>query len=104
MAKLKTMPSRLSASAPKLRLAPKEAEPFYRSAAWKNLVNDRKLDADYFAAKARAKPGERVILDHRIERKDGGADLDAANTEWLTFSEHQVKTAAARAKRARGLT
>jgi 5-methylcytosine-specific restriction protein A len=40
----------------------------------------RKRDPDYAAAKARAKPGERLILDHKRERKDGGADLDPANT------------------------
>ena len=45
-----------------------------------------------FAAKARAKDGERLILDHVVERKDGGAPLDPANTQWLTFSELQAKT------------
>lgn len=86
----------------KVRPAPKVAEGFYSSAAWRGLVADRRRDADYAAAKARAKPGERLILDHKVERKDGGADLDPANTEWLTFSEHQVKTAKARAARAWG--
>jgi hypothetical protein len=60
------------------------------------------LDRDYFEALSRAKSGERLILDHVRERKDGGADLDPANTEWLTFSEHQAKTAKAKARRARG--
>jgi hypothetical protein len=59
-------------------------------------------DADYAAALRRCRPGERVILDHISERKDGGADLDPLNTEWLTNSEHQAKTARARARRARG--
>ena len=95
------MPARLSAAQPKLKSAPKAVEPFYRSAGWRRLVEDRKLDNDWFAAKARAKPGERLILDHRIERKDGGSDLDPANPEWLTFGEHQRKTAMARARRAR---
>lgn len=102
MGRLKAMPSRLGSLPGKVRALPKQVEPFYQSAAWKRLVEDRKLDADYFAAKARARKGERLILDHKRERKDGGADLDPANTAWLTFSEHQAKTARARAARARG--
>lgn len=94
------MPARLSSPPAKVRAAPKVAEGFYQSGAWRSLVADRKLDADYFAARARAKPGERLILDHKVERKDGGADLDPANTEWLTHSEHQAKTARARVERA----
>lgn len=102
MARLTAMPARLGGNAPKLKAAPKSAEPFYRSAAWRGLVEDRKLDADYFAARGRAKRGERLILDHIVELKDGGAALDPANTKWLTFSEHQAKTAKARAERAAG--
>lgn len=79
---------------------PKRVEQFYQSKEWRALVAVRKRDADYFAALQRAKAkGERVILDHKVERKDGGADLDPANTQWLTHSEHQAKTA--EAKRAR---
>ena len=102
MAKLTQVPSRLSAQASRLKPAPKMVEPFYQSAGWRALVARRKLDSDYFAARSRAKPGERLILDHVRERKDGGADLDPRNTEWLTMSEHQAKTAKARAARARG--
>ena len=106
MARLKTMAPRLGSATPKLRPAPKRVEPFYRSAPWLALVASRKLDADYFAAKARAKAdgSQRVILDHVHERKDGGADLDPSNTAWLTFNEHQAKTARARARRAQGIT
>ncbi len=81
---------------------PKVVESFYRSVGWLALVESRKGDPDWHAAKARAKAGERLILDHKVERRDGGADLDPANTEWLTFGEHQAKTAKARARRARG--
>lgn len=104
MPRLRTMPSRLGAAPAKVRPAPKTAEPFYQSAAWRNLVADRKLDADYFAAKRRANQGERLILDHKCELKDGGSALDPSNTEWLTFGEHQRKTAEARARRSRGLS
>jgi 5-methylcytosine-specific restriction protein A len=103
MGKLRALPSRLSAQPARLRPPPKLVEPFYSSKAWRQLVARRKLDRDYFAALARRKhEGELLILDHVRERKDGGADLDPANTEWLTHSEHQAKTAKAKARRARG--
>lgn len=106
MPKLRTIPPRLSAAAPKLSAAPKQAEGFYRSPAWRNLVAERRRDGDYFAAlkRARSDGSRRVILDHVHERKDGGADLDPLNTKWLTFNEHQRKTAEARSRRARGHT
>ena len=55
--------------------------------------------ADWCAAKARAKPGERLVLDHIVERRDGGAGLDPANTQWLTYSEHQAKTEQSKRRR-----
>ena len=104
MPRLRTIPPRLSAAAPRLRPPPKQVEGFYSSAAWRNLVAQRRTDRDYFAAlkRARSDGSRRVILDHVRERKDGGADLDPRNTQWLTFNEHQRKTAQARAQRARG--
>lgn len=104
MGRLKALGSRLGAMPAKVQAAPKVAEGFYTSPSWRTLVEDRKRDPDYAAARARAKRGERLILDHKVERKDGGADLDPANTEWLTNSEHQAKTARARAARAQGRT
>lgn len=99
---LRSAPSRITGVPARVVSAPKMVDEFYSSPAWRALVADRKLDPDYVQAKARTKRGERLILDHVDERRDGGADLDPANTQWLTFSEHQVKTAAARARRARG--
>lgn len=102
MGRLKALGSRVGAMPAKVRAAPKVAEGFYSSAAWRGLCADRKRDPDYAEAKRRGRPGERMILDHVVERKDGGADLDPRNTQWLTNSEHQAKTAKARARRARG--
>ena len=102
MGRLKAAAPRIGLMTPTVKMAPKVAETFYQSPAWRALVARRKRDPDYQAALARCRPGERVILDHKRERKDGGAELDPANTEWLTFSEHQAKTAAARKARARG--
>jgi len=103
MGKLRSAPPILGSPPPMLRHAPKQADPFYRSPEWQALRIRRMRDADYATAKARAKPGERLILDHVIERKDGGADLDPANTVWRTNSEHQAKTAKVKRGRA-GLT
>jgi len=101
MTRLTAMPSRLGAIGQRLPAMPKVADPFYLSRPWIELRERRRRDPDYAAAVARAKPGERMVLDHKQERKDGGADLDPANTEWLTHSEHQAKTARAKAARAR---
>ena len=102
MGRLKALGSRLSAPKPRLTQPAKTAEPFYQSREWQKLKARRRLDPDYFEARRRAKPGERLILDHVRERKDGGGDLDPANTQWLTWSEHNAKTARARAGRAMG--
>jgi 5-methylcytosine-specific restriction protein A len=102
MGRLTALGSRLSPPKPRLTSAPKTADPFYLSSEWQALKARRRLDPDYYEARGRAKPGERLILDHVRERKDGGDDLDPANTEWLTSSEHNRKTARERAKRAFG--
>lgn len=103
MGKLTNMGSRLSGMPSRIQCMPKIVEDFYTSPEWRALVASRKRDPDYKAACKRARGGERVILDHVVERKDGGADLDPANTKWLTNSEHQAKTAEARRRRALGM-
>jgi len=102
MGRLSAMPPRLASLGPRVSALPKVADEFYQSPEWIALRTARMKDPDYRAAKARAKQGERVILDHIRERRDGGAALDPANTQWLTFSEHQAKTAKERKERARG--
>jgi 5-methylcytosine-specific restriction protein A len=102
MGRLTALRSRLSAPKPRLAQAPKTAEPFYQSVAWRALREQRRRDPDYREALKRAAPGERLILDHGREIKDGGDLLDPANTQWLTMSEHNAKTAKARGDRARG--
>lgn len=105
MGRLRQLAPRLASLAPRVRTLPREGDRFYQSREWRTLVAARKLDGDYFGALVRAKKdgSARVILDHRVERRDGGADLDPANTQWLTHAEHQAKTA--KSARARvGLT
>ena len=47
----------------------------------------------------KAAPSHRMFADHIVERRDGGALLDAANGQCLCGSHHALKTAAARAER-----
>jgi len=108
MAKLRTLgpttaPIRMASAHP----LPKQAEAFYQSDAW------RKLRADLIRQRGRrcetcGKTHEldgtpvKLIGDHVIERKDGGADLDPRNVRLVCQACHNVKTAKARAERLRG--
>lgn len=73
---------------------PKFNDPFYRSQAWKDA---RARQPDKWCAVCGTTGN--LDLDHKVERKDGGADLDPANLQWLCRSCHQRKTAQARGER-----
>jgi hypothetical protein len=94
------MPSRLGGLAPKVSAMPKVAESFYQSTEWRRLIASIKRERGNWCE--RCGSTVRVIGDHIVERKDGGADLDPSNVELLCAKHHATKTAAARARRARG--
>jgi len=80
------------------RTAPKVAESFYRSTEWRKLLAS--------IIKARGRQCEacgsidgRLIGDHIVERKDGGAELDPSNVQLLCLPCHNKKTAREKAKR-----
>lgn len=78
--------------------APKRADDFYLSPAWRNLV------ATIVSERGRrceqcGRVGCRIFGDHFVELKDGGAALDRSNVQLLCQSCHGKKTAAARALR-----
>lgn len=98
--RLKAVTGRLAAPAPRIVAPPKRAEPFYQSPQWRDLVRDVKRERGAWCQRCGSK--HRVIADHVVERKDGGADLDPANIELLCQACHNSKTAAARARRASG--
>ena len=95
---LKCVGGRLSVGAGRVRVAPKMTDNFYRSPQWVGLVRDVKAMRGRWCEKCGS--GKRIIADHIIERKDGGADLDHANIMLLCHSCHQAKTARSRAARA----
>jgi 5-methylcytosine-specific restriction protein A len=100
MGRLTAMTGRLGALPAKVKAAPKMAEPFYQSREWRSLVASIKRERGAWCERCGSR--DRVIADHIVERKDGGADLDPSNIELLCGKHHAAKTAAARARRAKG--
>lgn len=90
---LRGMPARLSPP-------PKQTESFYQCREWRALVAQVKHERGPYCE--RCGSTDRVIADHIVERKDGGADLDSKNIELLCQRHHAAKTAEARARRAKG--
>lgn len=78
--------------------APKTADPFYQSAAWRALVDKIKAERGARCQEC-GRDRCRIFGDHIRERQDGGADLDPDNVRLLCGSCHTAKTHAARAVR-----
>ncbi len=97
MGRLKALAPLTGGLAPLVRGPRKIADPFYQSREW---AEARRRQPDRWCAVCGST--RRLVLDHKVERKDGGANLDQANLEWLCHACHQAKTARARAKRATG--
>lgn len=101
MVRLKAATSRLGPAKPKLAAAPKRADRFYQSTDWKALRAAKRAEGP--ASCCMCGKGGRLILDHRAERKDGGADLPSlAELDWYCVGHHNAKTAAAKAARVHG--
>ena len=83
------------------RPAPKQADPFYRTAAWSDLRADL-IRIRGARCEHCQRTGSRLFADHIVELKDGGAALDPANLQLLCGACHTAKTSAARAARQRG--
>ena len=97
VAQLKGLPSRLGSAPSRVRAMPKKAEGFYQSKKWR--VQVRAIKRQRWPWCERCGSGHRLAGDHKIERKDGGAELDPANIELLVQPCHNRKTALARAAR-----
>lgn len=106
MARLKALGSRVAAMPPHVRALPKVAEHFYQSREWLDYRERHKRwtverQGGVWCAVCGSK--HRLILDHRVERSDGGADFPPfGEADWLCQRHHNAKTAAAKARRAAG--
>jgi 5-methylcytosine-specific restriction enzyme A len=98
--KLTNMRPMLNSLPSQLKLPPKQADFFYQSNAWRNLVRRLKKERGPYCCKCGS--SDRIIADHIVERSDGGADLDPENIQLLCNLHHAQKTAEARKHRARG--
>ena len=76
---------------------PRTIEPLYSSKAWLSLMSRIKRLRGNHCERCEAKG--RLVGDHIVELKDGGAPLDPANVQLLCWSCHTIKTNAERAKR-----
>lgn len=100
MTGLKMLASRIKPVGMVLAPPPKRAERFYQSTDWRRLVARLKRERGNWCERCGAKG--RIIGDHEVERKDGGAELDPRNVTLLCMGCHARKTAAAKAARAQG--
>ena len=81
----------------KITFPVKQVEDFYTSPAWRAVRAEVLKRDSYLCACGRGET--RMFVDHIIERKDGGADLDMANLVTCCGSCHTTKTLAERRKR-----
>ena len=102
MGRLTNLKPALAGLPPRVKAAPKLVEAFYNSREWRSLAALMKREAGYRCQRPGCFSTERLIADHIVERKDGGANLDRSNIEVLCHAHHQAKTALARARRAKG--
>ena len=93
--------SRVGSLRARIGKPPKKADAVLLSPAWKALHDKRMKDPDY--ALGCAWPGceshDNLRLDHVTERRDGGAELDGANTQWLCNRHNIAKAVMAKRKR-----
>src|SRR3546814_17101389 len=90
MGKLKTLAPLVAGLAPRVKAAPKVAEQFYSSREWRSLVASIKRErGDRCERPGCTTPTPRVIAAHIVERKDGGADLDAGHIGLLCIHNNQ---------------
>lgn len=104
--RLTGLPGRLSALPSRVQALPKRAEAFYTSEAWRSY---RKRHREWTSARqggvwcCKCGSKHRLILDHRVERRDGGADLPPfEEADWYCSGCHNRKTAEARRQRVGG--
>jgi len=104
MGRLTQLGARLGGIGPRVRSLPKVAERFYLSAEWQayrswHRGETKRRNGGVWCCVCGA--GGRLILDHDVERKDGGEDFPPFDgAKWYCTAHHNAKTARARATRA----
>lgn len=74
----------------------KVADPFYTSSPWRSLVSRLiQIRGRRCEKCGKEHDGIRLIGDHIVERKDGGAELDPTNVQIICIGCHNTKTALA---------
>lgn len=106
MARLTRLPGRIAAMPSRVKVLPKRAEGFYASAEWKAYRERHRawtVQRQGGVWCAVCGSTKRLILDHVVERRDGGADFPPfEGARWLCGAHHNAKTAAAKKARAQG--
>jgi hypothetical protein len=106
---LGTLQSRLAAAdTRRIRPPPKRADPELQTSVYRAWRAEVLRHAGYRCQWleggqrcTRSAPEHRLFADHIVERADGGGLLDPANGQCLCGRHHLLKTAMARARRAR---
>ncbi|WP_420337834.1 HNH endonuclease [Roseibium sp.] len=88
--------------APRIRPPVKLTDPFYQSADWRALAADIKRQRRYRCEACGSdfsRRADKLIADHIVERRAGGAEFDPLNIQCLCIACHNRKTARARKAR-----
>lgn len=89
----------------RLKAPAKLADPFYQSTEWKALTSEIKRQRGYVCDDCGGdfrRRRDKLVGDHIVERKDGGAELDPLNIQCLCIYCHNRKTARSRLQRQTG--
>lgn len=104
MARLRTLTAKLRVYDPRVTKppAPKQADPHYVSVehrAWARAVIARAGGRCQWPGCNKAAPEHRMVADHIVELRDGGAPLALGNGQCLCVQHNTLKGAQARAAR-----
>ncbi|MEH6721304.1 MAG: HNH endonuclease signature motif containing protein [Aurantimonas endophytica] len=101
MGRLSGLPPMIGTLPALVQPAPKIADPFYLSPEWRRLMADIKRHRGNACEDVGPHAG-RIMGDHIVEVKDGGARLDPSNIMLRCTACHNRKTHREKAARARG--
>jgi len=100
---LKRLPGRMGRAPSRVAALPKKAESFYQSAEWRAYRSAHKAETvrrqgGVWCAVCGSR--HKLVLDHVVERRDGGPDFPAHDgAKWYCSGCHNAKTARARMAR-----